>query len=180
MTSILGNGLAFYAVWAAAAYGAARGLPWLGVAALALWLPLHLRACGADWRDEARLLAAAGALGYVADSLLVWGGWLAFPEPARLGGPTALWMVGLWVGFAATLRHSFRLVLGRPLLAAALGAGGGPFSYWAGERLGALTLSEGGLVAVGIEWALALPALAWLAARRLAPPTAAAAETAPP
>ncbi|MCU0935214.1 MAG: DUF2878 domain-containing protein [Gammaproteobacteria bacterium] len=180
MTSFLGNGLAFYAVWAAAAYGAARGLPWLGVVALALWLPLHLRACGASWRDEARLLAAAGALGYAADSLLVWGGWLAFPEPAQLGGPTALWMVGLWVGFAATLRHSFRLVLGRPLLAAALGAAGGPFSYWAGERLGAITLGEGGLIAVAVEWGLALPALAWLAARRPSEPAGAAAEASSP
>lgn len=180
MTTFLGNGLAFYAVWAAAAYGAARGQPWLGVVALALWIPLHLWACGSGWRDEARLLAAGGALGYVADSLLVLAGWLAFPEPAQLGAPTALWMVGLWVGFAATLRHSFRLVLGRPLLAAALGATGGPFSYWAGERFGALTLGEGGLVAVGVEWALALPALAWLAARKVPQPTGTAAEVSSP
>ena len=165
MTTVLGNGLAFYVVWAAAAYGAARGLPWLGVVALLLWLPLHLRACGVDWRHELRLLAAAGALGYGADSALVLGGWLDFPEHARLGWLTALWMVGLWVGFAATLRHSFRLVLGRPLVAALLGASGGPFSYFAGERLGALSLGEGALFAVSVEWLFAPPVLAWLAGR---------------
>ena len=110
-------------------------------------------------------VAAAGALGYGADSALVLGGWLDFPEHARLGWLTALWMVGLWVGFAATLRHSFRLVLGRPLVAALLGASGGPFSYFAGERLGALSLGEGALFAVSVEWLFALPVLAWLAGR---------------
>ena len=108
------------------------------VLALALVVIAALGRLSAVWCAAAVCaVIAAGALGYGADSALVLGGWLDFPEHARLGWLTALWMVGLWVGFAATLRHSFRLVLGRPLVAALLGASGGPFSYFAGERLGA-------------------------------------------
>ena len=165
MTRPVLNAIAFYAAWAVTAYGAANGTPWLFLVAFLPWLPLHLWACGADGWSEAKLLATAGAVGYGADSALVLGGWLDFPPQAELGAPTTLWMVALWAGFAATLRHSMRWVIGHPAIAAALGAGGGPFSYWAGERLGALTLGEGWVVAVAVVWALALPGLAWLASR---------------
>lgn len=163
MTHPLVNFLAFYVVWGASAWGAANAHPWAGPLVLLAWLVPHLAASGARWACEARLLLVAGATGYGVDSALVLGGWLDFPQEARLGAPSTLWMVGLWVGFAATLRHSFRVVLGRPVLSVVLGALGGPAAYWAGERLGAVSLGEGALIAIGLAWALAMPWLAWVA-----------------
>jgi hypothetical protein len=162
VTHPITNFAAFYGVWGATVWGASNGLPWMGPVTLLAWIAPHLAACGPERGRELRLLLGAAATGYGVDSALVLGDWMAFPVDARLGAPSTLWMVGLWVGFAATLRYSFRLVLGRPALAAALGAVGGAFAYWAGARLGALTLGEGGLVAIGLAWALALPWLAYL------------------
>jgi hypothetical protein len=169
VTHPLANLIAFYVVWVATALGAARGAPWLGPVAVAAWLTLHLRACGPHRGAELRLLATAGVMGYATDSILVLAGLIEFPPQARLGAPATVWMVGLWLAFAATLRHAFGWLRGRLALAAALGTVGGPLAYWAGARMGALTLASAAPLWLAVVWALATPALAWLAARVEAP-----------
>jgi hypothetical protein len=85
-------------------------------------------------------------------------------------------MVALWAGFAATLGFALRWLRGRYVLAAALGAVFGPGAYLGGEALGAVSIAPWpfGPVAVGVEWALAMPALLWVSVR-LAPARAPAA-----
>ena len=155
--------------WFACVLSAARGLPWVGVAFVVLWIAVHLALRPPlARRREAALLALAGVVGYLSDSALVLAGIMSFPEPARLLGPSPLWMVALWLNFAATLNHAMRW-LGRSLpLACALGALGGPMAYLAGERLSAITLPTGSAWASGwiaAQWALATPALVWFAQR---------------
>ena len=56
----------------------------------------------------------------------------------------------------------------KPLMAAALGAIGGPFAYVAGESLGALTILEPktiALSAIAVEWAIATPIGVWFATK---------------
>ena len=52
-------------------------------------------------------------------------------------------------------------------LAALFGAIGGPLSYLAGARLGAMSFIDSGaaVTALAIGWGLAMPLLMWLAAR---------------
>lgn len=153
------NFAAFQLGWLACVGGAAAGKPWLGpLAVLAL--------VGGQWALQWRqrwmlwLFAAAMLLGYAADSLLATAGALSFPAQTMLGGPSPLWMAALWVNFAATLDASLGWLQGRPLLAAALGAAGGPLAYWGGEKFGAIQIAGApGLAAVATEWALATPAL---------------------
>jgi hypothetical protein len=81
-------------------------------------------------------------------------------------------MVALWMNLAATLRHSLSWLCGRPVLALVMGAVAGPLAYWGGARLGAVELGAplgSSLAAIAVEWALALPLLAWAAARLPAP-----------
>ncbi len=160
------NLLAFQLGWFAGVVGAAAGWPLLGPLYTALWLALHLRACAAARGVEVRLLLSAAVLGFAADSALVLGGLIAFPDDARLGAPTTLWMVALWVNLAATLRHGLGWLRGRAGLAALLGAVAGPLAYLAGSRLGAITLIKPELAtaAIALEWALSLPLLSALAA----------------
>jgi hypothetical protein len=110
---------------------------------------------------ETKLILAAGALGYALDSVIVLAGGMSFPAQAQLGAPTTLWMVTLWLGFAATLRHALGWIRGRYLLAALLGAVAGPFAYWSGSKLGAVVLTDTvpTLVMVGVEWLVAMPLL---------------------
>jgi hypothetical protein len=155
------NLIAFQACWFASVLGAASGLPWLGPLFAALWLPLHIRATGSFMVIETKLILAAGALGYVLDSAIVLSGGMSFPAQAQLGAPTTLWMVTLWLGFAATLRHVLGWIRGRYILAALLGGIAGPFAYWSGSKLGAVVLTDMvfSLAMVGVEWSIAMPLL---------------------
>ena len=167
MTRALINLIAFQLCWLAAVLGAAAGMPWLGVLFAALWLPAHVHAAKPSSAVELKLIVAAGLLGFAVDSLLVLLGFIDFPPQARLGAPTTAWMVVLWLGFAATLRHVLGWLRGRYLLGAFLGALAGPFAYWSGWKLGAVVLTQpvASLVAVGLAWLLVMPALLRLVAR---------------
>ncbi len=166
MTRPIANFVLFQICWLANCVGAGVGWPQLGPLVTALWITLHLSALGEDRISEAWILLAAAAFGYAADSLLVMLEFIQFPLHARLGGPSPLWMVALWVGFAATLRHALRWLGGRYVLAALLGAIGGPLAYRAGEALGAIQIPDplSGLTAVSVEWLLAMPLLLGLIA----------------
>lgn len=158
------NFAAFQACWFASILGAAAGTAWLGPVAVGLWMAAHLPSLGHERGVEWRLLPIAAALGWAVDSLLAAGGWLAFPVAAPAWG-SPIWMMALWVSFAATLSRSLGWLNGRYAGAALLGLIGGPAAYYAGAQLGAVALPQGLVSAlnVGFAWALALPAL--LAAR---------------
>ena len=155
------NLAAFQICWFACVMGAAVGVPLLGPALATVWLPLHIRAARPASGVELKLILVAGALGYLLDSALVLAGWLSFPAQAALGGPSTAWMVTLWLGFAATLRHGLAWLRGRYVLGVLLGAVLGPFAYWSGSQLGAVMLGDApaSLLAVSVEWMIAMPLL---------------------
>ena len=155
------NFAAFQLNWLISVLGAASGWPWAGPVAVLLWAVLHLRLNRGHHKTEWRLILAAAGAGYLLDSGLVLTGYLAFPEPARLGYPSTLWMVALWINLATTLRHSLGWLQGRILLAALFGGIGGAAAYYAGDRLGAIHLPDPviGSLLICLLWALALPAL---------------------
>ncbi|MEQ9617345.1 MAG: DUF2878 domain-containing protein [Phycisphaerales bacterium] len=169
-TAKLINLAAFNIGWFACILGAANGLPWLGIAYVALAAAGHL----AYHRWSARiaaLYAMSFAMGVVADGTLVAIGILSFPEHASLLAPLALWMPCMWINFATALPLSLSFLRGRYLLAVAFGAVGAPGTYYAGAALGAVELAEPlstSMIAVGIEWAVAMPLLLVLL-ERLAP-----------
>ena len=168
MTKLVVNFLAFQIGWFMVILGAAAGYPWVGPVYMMTWLALHIWALGETWSIEAKLIGIGALLGYAADSALVLGGWLSFPSYAQLGGPSPLWMVSLWMGFAATLCHALGWLGGRYWLAALLGAMFGPLAYWGGASLGAVTLHDNTVLALGmvsLAWLVALPALVWVRAR---------------
>jgi len=167
MNRTIVNLIAFQGCWLACVLGAAAAMPWLGPLFAALWLPLHIRATGAFMIVETKLILAAGVLGYLLDSIVVLSGGMSFPAQAQLGAPSTLWMVTLWLGFAATLRHALGWIRGRYLLAALLGAIAGPFAYWSGTKLGAVVLTDpvASLLMVAAQWLIAMPLLLLLVTR---------------
>lgn len=158
------NFIGFQGLWLLCVMSAGAGQPWVGPLAGVVLLALHLATTHKP-AAEARLIAAACAVGYVFDSALVLSGVIAFPESAAFGAPSTIWMVTLWAGFAATMRSSMQWLVGSPVLAAVLGVVGGPLSYLAGSRLGAISLPQNLVVSLGavaLVWALAMPLLVWL------------------
>ena len=159
------NFVAFQCCWFANVIGAASGFPWLGPLVTVLWLAVHLAslrsASGAgNVAAEMRVLLAAIAIGWTADSALALAGFISFPEVAQLGGPSPVWMVALWACFAATFRHSLSWMRGRWLIAVVLGAVGGPLAYVGGEKLGAILQTDYlSIVVVAVQYAIATPVL---------------------
>ena len=147
-------------------------MPW-AVAAAAVAIALHLgwirQGCG-EWR----VLAVCSAIGIAVDSLLTATGMFQFQfnEGAVFGAILApLWLIALWLGFATTLNVSMQPLSGRVALAAVLGAIMGPFSYWAGFKLEAVSFPMGvtiTLIVLGAIWAIMLPALLHIANRLVA------------
>ena len=157
----------FQGVWFAAVSGAAAGRPWQGVAAAALMLLVHLWLVSERWR-ELRYVLAVGAAGSLADSLLSALGVLAYPVHTQAyGGPwVPPWIAALWLAVGMLPRFSLAWLRGRLPLAAALGALAGPLSFLAGERLGVVEATGVATwIALGLEYALAMPLLLLLAPR---------------
>ena len=167
MARNLSNFLIFQAVWAVCVLGAAAGHPWLGAASGALLLTANLAFVPRGVRArEVRVWLTVGAVGATLDSALHSAGLLGFPAEAR--PPGALWehlappwIIVLWVAVGSMLTASLGWLHGRLRLAAALGAIGGPLSFWSGIRLGATEMPAGtaSATALSIEYAVVFPIL---------------------
>ena len=163
---ILLNVAIFYAGWFASVIAAAHGLPWAPAAGL-LVVALHLAFVHRPL-PELKLAIAAGLAGLAAEALLMWTGVARYALPGPFAGLPPAWLVGLWMAFATTLNVSLGWLKPRLMLAAVLGLLVAPVSYYAGERLGGMTLAEPqlqSLAAVGLVWAAAFPLLVVLARR---------------
>lgn len=167
MNPIFVNVVAFYGAWFTCVLGAAHQWYLVGPLAVLALLSLHfyfLPHYPAD--KEWRLLIAAGALGFVLDSLQAFFGVFSFVNADPSAWMSPAWMVSLWVAFATTLHTSLNWLLGRYGIAALLGAIGGPLSYYSGAQLGALALpsdSTMSFIAMAMVWGVAMPILIWLA-----------------
>ncbi len=155
------NVAGFNAGWFASILAAGGGVFWLGPAGVAAVLATHL-ALHRPRGQELALAAMAGAMGVAFDTVLIA---LRVYEPNRWLLPwpmTTLWLVAMWANFAPLLNVSLRMLKGRYVLSGALGAFGGASSYYAGQRLGAITLSDSlfyALASLAVGWALAVPVL---------------------
>jgi hypothetical protein len=158
------NFASFYVGWLACVHGAGRGWPGPAVASVLLLAHLVLTPGRLRLREGA-LVIAAGVLGFAVDTLQASVGLYSFTGTSARPWLCPPWMVALWALFASTLNSSMGWLAGRYRLAVVLGALGGPASYLAGERLGAITLSSStlaSLVGIAIVWALVMPVLLWI------------------
>lgn len=161
---VLGNIILFQIGWFACVLGGAYGHPWLGTGLAAFIVVTHLYF---TWqKQELQLLAIAGMVGLLVDTILIAGNWLEFRSGLIFETLPPHWMIALWVLFATTLNHSLAWLKPRKMLAAFLGFLGGPLAYYAGAKLGAVHISfPESLLAIGAAWAMAMPLLTGVADR---------------
>ncbi len=173
---VLANFVGFQSVWFLSLFGAGTQRSWLGAVALVLFTAWHFRMAH-NWRAELLLVAVACGVGLVVDTIFIQAHLLAYSEPLPFAAVAPYWILGMWINFALTLNGSMRWLQGRYLLAAGLGAIGGPLAYVAGVKLGAAALLASSTVVYGalaVVWAGAVPLLVWVTERvnRLWPPEA--------
>lgn len=158
------HALAFQVTWFVCVSCAARGLPWVGVAACALFVAVSVGSSSARW-VELRYVAQLTLLGAVCDSLsLTVSGALAWSSPSPWLGEWLAppWVIGLWAAFVTLGPRALSWLQDRLVLAAVLGAVAGPCSYLGAGRMGGAELTwptwaVAGVV--GLEYAAAMPVM---------------------
>ena len=139
---------------------------WLGPAVMLGFLFIHIRMVRAHWRAETVLILLSTVLGIGLDNTLAGLGLVTYVGD-QLVGLVPLWLVAIWAGFGATLRHSQQVFVQRLPNAVLTGVLGGPMAYWGGEKLERLTIHGiEGWLAVSILWGLALLILYWATRRQ--------------
>ncbi len=154
----------FKAGWLAAVFAAAATIPAIGTAAVALVVVVHL-ARTEHPRAETLLLVAAAIIGAIWESLLVQTGTLSYTTGIIADSLAPYWIVAMWVLFATTLNIGMRWLRKGWLIAAAAGAVGGPLSFIAGEKVGAVAFADpvSSLIVISAGWAILLPLLVQIA-----------------
>lgn len=157
---LVANAVWLQAGWWICVLGAER--PWLLLLVIA-GVAVHLRLCP-DVNAEVKALLRVTLAGCVLDSTLGALGVFGFD-----GWPLPLWLALLWLVLASGMLHSLAWAGRHWQIGALIGALGGPLAYVGGARVTQVALPLGtletGLLLMPI-WALALPLLARLAARR--------------
>eukprot|EP00930_Biecheleria_cincta_P050746 TRINITY_DN35926_c0_g1_i1.p1 TRINITY_DN35926_c0_g1~~TRINITY_DN35926_c0_g1_i1.p1 ORF type:complete len:197 (-),score=28.96 TRINITY_DN35926_c0_g1_i1:214-804(-) len=164
----------YHVAWTMTALLAAACWPWCACLPMLSWAAAR---CVVAYQSHERIallwtVGAGTVIGYAADAMLFSNTWAhAGPIPcANMPGPDPLWMVSLWIGFAAVVDWMLELFAGRPVLCLILGGVFGPLAYLAGERLGCLVLdTPGAVILVALEYAVCFPLLVEIAARASGP-----------
>lgn len=159
------NVIGFQVTWWSLVLSASNGLEPLGWAVAVAYLVAHFQwaLVPGEHLREAKLVGGVALAGWTVENLMQATGVVRF-----IGSEIApVWLLFMWLAFAATLRHSFRGILSRPILAAPLGAVFGPVSYLAGIPFGLLEFPNLplGLGLYGVLWAGALVGISVLMRR---------------
>ncbi|BFM12866.1 DUF2878 domain-containing protein [Simiduia litorea] len=150
--ALLLNALLFQCVWwGIILYHDATA--WLFIV---LYCFFHIALISAHKNLELGFVALVAGIGVVADlvwfslGLMLYEGTRFFPH----------WLIPLWLAFATTLPHSLFWLAKYKMLAAFFGALFGPLSYWAGAQFTEVSIPHPvpWAIALGLFWALALPA----------------------
>jgi hypothetical protein len=162
----LANFAVFEAAWFACILGVAHGQPAWGTAAVVAAIAWHV-GISARPATELALVAILGAIGLVAESLVVAQGHVAYPAGQPVAWLAPYWMVALWGELAIALNVPLRWLKRRPLLALALGSVAGPLSFLGGVRLGGARFVDepAALLTLAGMWALLLPLTLWISDR---------------
>ena len=110
----------------------------------------------------------AVVLGFVLESLLMASGVARYAEPGPYPALPPVWILAMWVLLATLLDSSLAWMQKRLRLAILFAGVGAPMSYAAGARLGGMEIAEPlwrSFTVMGVLWAIAFPALLYVAAR---------------
>lgn len=160
--------IGYQLVWFAAVIGASHALTWPGALGMLIYAACQL-ATARHYRADLSLIATAIVFGSLLDGGLIHAGLISYAAAWPSPSFAPAWILALWITFALTFSQSLKYLQTRLWLAALLGLVGGPLAYLGAARgwhVVSFTEPEWrALACLGLGWALATPALAWLARR---------------
>jgi hypothetical protein len=129
------NIVAFKAIWLTAVIGASNNLVYPTFILVFLFTFWQLQPKRRHPNDVLFIFLAL-PIGYVLDSIWQATGLIHYNAGNGYCAPT--WILFLWITFAQLFNHSLSWLKKSPVAAALFGGLGGPISYYAGHKLGAL------------------------------------------
>lgn len=166
---VLLNVVLSYAAWFAVATLAARGEFALAVLPSLAVVAIHIAVMPAERRRPEMLLClSAVPIGFLVEGFNMAAGATSYAAGAAIAGTPPAFMLGLWMAFATLANVSLAWLKDLLWLAVAFGGLAAAPSYYAGSKIGALSLGEPlwlSLMIIGAAWAVALPVLLWIARR---------------
>ncbi len=154
------NFILFQIGWFACVIGAAKQMPWLGVATVLAIVIWHLTQAK-QAKKEVQLLIIALVIGGTFDQIMLNHQLITYQAHGWSSMLVPVWILALWAEFVTVLNVSLRWMKGRWLVAVLFGAIGGPLAYMGAEKLGAVTLNHLPIsyVALSVGWACLTPLL---------------------
>lgn len=165
---LLVNIVLFQCLWFAAVLGAARGLWWTALPALAVMLIVCL-IYSTRRPQDLKLMSVSLIVGLIVETAMVATGRIDYAAMLPDSSLAPIWILVMWGGMGLTLNHSMWPIVKSWPIAAIAGAVFGPLAYFGAARLGAIesfgmsTLATAALLAA--TWALCLVLLGGLANR---------------
>ncbi len=155
------NFVCFQVGWFLCVLSAAYGYPSIAPIGIVVLLAIHF-VFHKEYGTQVILIATSLILGILTDSVLIFLDVFEPEYPFFISAISPVWMWALWVNFSTTLNASLAWLQNRPVLAAIFGVLGGPAAYYAGEKLGAMSLNEDLIYSIGmlgIVWGVVTPLL---------------------
>jgi hypothetical protein len=157
------NLVGYQIVWFACVIGASQDLWWPGCLAAVLFV---IATClfGGKTDQDIKMISVCLPIGFILDSVLAYSNQLDYAQawPSEHFAP--IWILAMWVAFAATLNHSMKFLHNNVWLAAAFGFFGGPLAYiGAGRAFEVVSFQTSmSIFWTALAWGIALPIIIWL------------------
>lgn len=159
------NFVLFQIGWFACVIGAAKQMPWLGVAVVIAIIIWHLTQAK-QAKKELQLLFITLVIGGTFDQIMLNHELISYQAHGWSNSIVPVWILALWAEFVTVLNVSLRWMkeLKTPvrwLVSVLFGAIGGPLAYIGAEKLGAVTLNNLPIsyIVLGVGWAILTPLL---------------------
>ncbi|WP_223787606.1 DUF2878 domain-containing protein [Marinicella meishanensis] len=150
-------------LWFATILGVANGMLWPSAVMLLLLLTVLFIYQGISKLDL-KIMAFSVLCGLLFDGFLAHQGTLTYPMTLhQFSFLPPMWILFLWVGFAATARVGLQWLLQNPLIGGTFMLIGAPLSYYSAAKLGAVVINDfwHAMTFVGLTWLLYFAVLVW-------------------
>ena len=157
MKNKLFNIIGFQGCWWACVLGVTNEIQHLGPVLMTVFLILHFLFFTIN-KNEIYFILILGFIGLLIDSIFLNCSIVIYEYPISTN-IAPLWILYMWLGFAATVNHSMYWLKDRYITMSIFGLIFGPLSYLAGLKFGALHLDKTltTIFFIGLSWALVLP-----------------------
>ena len=109
-------------------------------------------------QTDIKLAITLAVMGFVLDSLWLQLGLISYEMQWPYSFVAPLWIVMLWFAFGLTINHSLAWIFDYKIVGVIIGGLGGPMSYLAAEKFGAVTLNNpvSAFAALAFGWTMVM------------------------